>query len=249
LAKEDGVKHGRTENIAFFLPTRKGSERVAHKNTKPFAGVQGGLLAIKLRQLLEVNSIDKIVLSTNDECSIKTALSFNTKKIHIIERPEQLCLSSTNIVDFINYIPTIVHADHVFWVHTTAPFVDSNVYESALRKYKELVLQEKLYDSMLSVTKIQQFIWDKEGNTCINHDRLVVKWPRTQDLKPLYEINHAFYINSIENYLKLNDRIGNRPYLYELDKLQSFDIDWKDDFTLAEMLYKMPPPPPPHNNS
>jgi N-acylneuraminate cytidylyltransferase len=237
------VKSRQDERIAFFLPTRKGSERVSNKNTRPFAGIQGGLLAVKLRQLLAVSQVEEIVLSTNDERSIEIALSFNAEKIRVVERPEYLCLSSTNIVDFINYIPTIVHTEHIFWVHTTAPFVDANVYESALRTYKELVLQKNLYDSMLSVTKIQQFIWDKEKNTCINHNRLAVKWPRTQDLQPLYEINHAFYINSIDNYLKLNDRIGDRPYLYELDKLQSLDIDWGDDFALAEALYRIPPPP------
>jgi N-acylneuraminate cytidylyltransferase len=232
------------DDFCFFLPTRKGSERVVNKNTKMFAGQQGGLLAIKLRQLLEVGSINKIILSTNDEYSIEIALSFRTDKIHIVERPDYLCLSSTNIVEFINYIPTIVHADHIFWVHATAPFVDSNRYESALSKYREFVLQKQLYDSMLSVTKIQQFIWDKEKNKCINHDRLAVKWPRTQELKPLYEINHAFYINSTDNYVRLHDRIGNRPYLYELDKLQSFDIDWEEDFRIAEMVWKAIAPPP-----
>ena len=38
--------------IAFFLPTRKGSERVKNKNTRPFAGIQGGLMENKIRQLV-----------------------------------------------------------------------------------------------------------------------------------------------------------------------------------------------------
>ena len=33
-----------SEKIAFFLPTRKGSERVKSKNTRPFAGIEGGLV-------------------------------------------------------------------------------------------------------------------------------------------------------------------------------------------------------------
>ena len=32
------------DKIAFFLPTRKGSERVKNKNTRPFAGIEGGLI-------------------------------------------------------------------------------------------------------------------------------------------------------------------------------------------------------------
>ena len=55
------------DKIAFFLPTRKGSERVKNKNTRPFAGMDGGLIENKIRQLLGTKLIDEIILSTNDE--------------------------------------------------------------------------------------------------------------------------------------------------------------------------------------
>ena len=41
------------EKVAFYLPTRKGSERVINKNTKPFAGIEGGLVENKVKQLRE----------------------------------------------------------------------------------------------------------------------------------------------------------------------------------------------------
>ncbi len=226
------------EKFAFFLPTRKGSERVKNKNTRPFAGIEGGILKVKLLQLLEVERIHSIIVSTNDEETIKVTKSIETNRIHIVIRPDELCLSSTVIEDFINYIPTIVDAEHIFWVHATAPMVDKNILNNALDVYEREVLNGTKYDSLLSVNKIQQFIWSAKENKCINHDRSIVKWPRTQDLEPLYEINHAFYINSRENYLKYHDRIGEKPFLFELDKIHSFDIDWEDDFKMAEMMYK-----------
>lgn len=225
------------ERYVFFLPTRKGSERVLNKNTRTFAGIEGGILRVKLDQLLAVDRISTIIVSTNDDATIKIAKSYNNPRIRVVERPEYLCLSSTVIQDFINYIPTIVNADHIFWVHTTAPFADTNVLNEALDFYEEKVLKEKSFDSLLSVTKIQQFLWSKKENRCVNHDRTKVLWPRTQDLEPLYEINHAFYINSKENFLRLHDRIGVKPYLFELDKLHALDIDWGDDFALAEIVY------------
>lgn len=225
------------EKYAFFLPTRKGSERVVNKNTRTFAGMEGGILRVKLQQLLNIDRISTIVVSTNDEATIEIVKSFNNDRIKIIERPEYLCLSSTVIQDFINYIPSIVDADHIFWVHTTAPFADEKILNEALDLYEEKVLKDKAYDSLLSVTKIQQFLWSEKEGKCVNHDRSKVLWPRTQDLEPLYEINHAFYINSKENFLKYHDRIGVKPYLYELDKLHSLDIDWGDDFALAEIVY------------
>lgn len=225
------------EKYAFFLPTRKGSERVVNKNTRTFAGIEGGILKVKLQQLLAIDRIKTIVVSSNDEATFEIAKSFRDDRIKIVERPEYLCLSSTVIQEFINYIPSIVDAENIFWVHTTAPFADVSVLNKALDVYEEEVLQKKAYDSLLSVSKIQQFLWSEKENKCINHDRTKVLWPRTQDLEPLYEINHAFYINSKENYLKFHDRIGVKPYLFELDKIHSLDIDWGDDFALAEIVY------------
>ena len=186
---------------------------------------------------MQVERVSSIVISTNDLETIAVAKSFNNNRIKIVERPDNLCMSSTVIEDFINYIPSIIDTEHIFWVHATAPFADIDILNSALDCYEENVIKNSTFDSLLSVTKIQQFLWSKENNICINHDRSIVKWPRTQDLKPLYEINHAFYINSKENYYKYRDRIGELPFLYELDKIHSFDIDWEDDFKLAEMIY------------
>ena len=222
---------------SFFLPTRKGSERVKSKNTRTFAGVKGGILRVKLQQLVNVERIESIVVSTNDEETIKVAESIHSDKISVIIRPEELCLSSTVIEDFINYIPTVVNSEHIFWVHATAPMVDETILNDAIDVYEKKVVNEKQFDSLLSVNKIQQFLWSEKEGKCINHDRSVVKWPRTQDLEPLYEINHAFYINSRDNYLKFHDRIGEKPFLYELDKLHAFDIDWEDDFKIAEIIY------------
>lgn len=223
--------------ISFFLPTRKGSERVINKNTRDFAGISGGILKVKLEQLLKVESVHEIIVSTNDPDTISVADSFNSQKIKIVERPEHLCLSSTNIEEFINYIPSIINSEHIFWVHATAPFVTEYDYELAVKQYWN-VLASHEFDSLFSVTKIQQFLWDEESKMCINHDRSQVKWPRTQDLKPLYEINHAFYINSVSNYYKYSDRIGLNPAYFVLDKIKSFDIDWEDDFKLAEIIYE-----------
>lgn len=223
--------------FSFFLPTRKGSERVMNKNTRPFAGVNGGLVKIKIEQLLQVERVNEIIISTNDKATIEIAETFKNDRITIIERPDYLCQSSTVIEDFINYIPTITDSEHIFWVHATAPFADSKILNEALDLYDELVLDNNAFDSLLSVTKIQQFLWSTESNTCVNYDRSIVKWPRTQDLQPLYEINHAFYINSRDNYIKYKDRIGVKPYLFELDHIHSFDIDWEDDFKMAELLY------------
>jgi CMP-N-acetylneuraminic acid synthetase len=222
--------------ISVYIPTRKGSERVKNKNTRTFAGIEGGILKLKLEQVLKVKGVDEIILSTNDEVSIAVAKSIGSSRIRIDDRPEHLCLSSTLIEDLINYIPTVIDNEHIFWINVTSPFVDGIDYQKALDTYWSEVVHGE-YDTLMSVTKMQQFLWDKDKRNFINHDRAVEKWPRTQDLKPVYEINHAIYMGSAQTYLKYSDRIGDNPYLFELDKAKSVDIDWEDDFKLAEVLY------------
>jgi hypothetical protein len=33
------------------------------------------------------------------------------------------------------------------------------------------------------------------------------------------------------------DRVGALPYLYELDGLKGFDIDWEEQFAIGELIY------------
>ena len=227
------------DKYAFFLPTRKGSERVKNKNTRTFAGIEGGIVRIKLEQLLAVDRVQKIFVSTNDEETIRVARSLNNQRIKIIPRPEALCLSSTNLEDLINYIPTIVEAEHIIWVHATSPLADESILNHAIDIYEEKVIEGKEFDSMMSVTKVQQFLWSDKLNAPLNYDRSLKKWPRTQDIEPVYDINSAFFINSRENYLRYHDRIGEKPYLAEIDKIHAMDIDWEEDFKMTEYMYTM----------
>lgn len=220
--------------ISVFLPCRAGSERVPHKNTRTFAGIEGGLLKIKLQQLITCNAIDTIVLSTNDEEVIQLAETISSDKIKIDRRPEHLATSSTSTDDLVKYVPSIISEGAVLWTHVTSPFIDGKIYEEAINTYKE-VLSKGENDSLMSVTALRTFIWNKEG--AVNYDRNKEKWPRTQTIEPLYEINSGIFLADIDIYKNLQDRIGQKPFLFENNDIDSFDIDWEEDFFIAEAIY------------
>ena len=222
------------ETVAFFLPTRKGSQRVKNKNTRNFAGIEGGLIENKIRQLIDTQRIDEIVLSTNDEDCIAIAEKFRCSKLRIVERPTELCLDSTNLQDLIAYVPTITSAEHILWGHVTTPLADAKTYDKAVQVYFEK--KSEGFDSLVGVTELKNFLMDERGQLVNNTTSL--PWPRTQDLKPLYEINHTIFLTRRDVYEKQKNRIGDTPYLYIMDKIHSFDIDWEDDFIIAESLYK-----------
>lgn len=221
--------------IAFFLPTRKGSERVKNKNTRPFAGIEGGLVENKIRQLLDTKLIDEIILSTNDEKCMDVAQKYvSDKRLRIIPRPDNLCLSSTNLQDLICYVPTITDAEHILWGHVTTPLAGAEEYDKGIELYLSKLSEG--YDSMVGVTELKNFLLNEEGKLVNNTTN--IPWPRTQDLEPLYEINHTMFLAKREVYTKLKNRLGNKVLLHVMDGIHSKDIDWEDDFTIAEIMYK-----------
>lgn len=224
------------ERVAFFLPTRKGSERVKNKNTKPFAGIKGGLMENKIKQLVETELLDEIILSTNDETCMAIAKKYATKdsRVRIIPRPEELCLSSTNLQDLICYVPTITEAEHILWGHVTTPLCGAEQYDAGIKLYLEKLNEG--YDSLVGVTELKNFLLNKEGKLINNTTN--VPWPRTQDLDALYPINHTIFLANREVYIGQKNRIGKKPILYVMDEFHSFDIDWPDDFIIAEIMYQ-----------
>jgi len=220
--------------INIFLPCRSGSKRIKDKNVKLFANNPNGLIGIKLDQLLRIKYLDKLYLSTNDEKIIQYANRLGNQKIIIDKREEYLCSDDTSTDELISYVGTLIKSEHVLWTHVTSPLFGTKDYELAIEKYFEL---NKLgYDSLMTVTPIKEFLWTKNGAK--NYNRGLEKWPRTQTLEEIYSVNSAVFINSIDNYKTYNDRIGKLPYLLETDKINGFDIDWPEDFIIAEILYK-----------
>lgn len=175
------------------------------------------------------------MLSTNDDEVIHIAESLSNAKILIDRRPEHLATSSTSTDDLVKYVPQIITEGAVLWTHVTSPFIDAELYAKAISKYKE-VLSGADYDSLMSVMALRTFIWNKSG--AVNYDRQKEKWPRTQTIEPLFEVDSGIFLADISVYKNLNDRIGQKPYLFENSDIAAFDIDWEDDFFIAEAIYK-----------
>lgn len=219
--------------ITAFLPCRLGSQRVPHKNIKDFAGVKGGLLKIKLDQLCQTREIDSIVVSSNDPRILDFSAKYNDSRLIIDERPDYLGSNTTTTDELIKYVPSVIAEGHVLWTHVTSPFLNENDYKKIIKNYFEAL--KNGHDSLMTVLKLQGFIWDKSKP--ISYERANLKWPMTQNIKPLYEVDSGVFLSTIDNYKLWNDRIGHCPFLLEQNKAKSIDIDWPEDFLLAEKLW------------
>ncbi|WP_458095616.1 acylneuraminate cytidylyltransferase family protein [Roseomonas sp. WA12] len=225
--------------VTAFLPCRAGSQRVPRKNTRPFADRQDGLLGIKLEQLLSCQALDAVVLSTNDPAVEEIAAPYVARsdgKLRIDHRPDHLCSSSTSTDEVIAYVPSIIPEGDVVWTHVTSPFFGAAEYSAAIATYRA-ARSAGSHDSLLGVTELRTFIWN--ATTSVNYDRTAEKWPRTQTLTPLYEVNSAIFIANADVYRAHGDRIGATPLLYAIAKDKTVDVDWEEDFIIAAELWRL----------
>ena len=217
-----------------FIPARAGSERVPQKNTRPFAGFEHGLLELKLRQMTGVAALDEIVVSSNDPAVLDYAALFardHDSRVTPLERPEEYGTSATSMAAFTaDYIAHLRPSGLLFWTHVTHPLVTAALYTRILDAYR--VAKAEGYDSLVTVTRHQKFFW-RDGRP-FNYDPEPERWPRSQDLTPLFEINHAVYAIEFPVMRAVRDRVGTQPQFFELEETDALDIDWQPQFDLLQ---------------
>ncbi len=214
-----------------LLPMKGHSERVPDKNMRDFAGCP--LYHAIVDELLKSKYIDIIIIDTDSERIKYDVLNCYNNRVIILDRPEQLCGDFVSMNDIINFDIGLFDNSYFLQTHSTNPLLTYQTIDEGILCYMQNLYK---YDSLFSVTRLQTRLYDKQ--VCpVNHnpDELI----RTQDLNPLFEENSNFYIFSKESFKKAgNNRIGLNPQMFEMNKLESIDIDEMEDFELAELLYK-----------
>ena len=221
-----------SSEVVAFLPCREGSKRIPQKNIRTFHNFENGLLEIKLSQLIQCPSISKVVLSSDDFNVINYATSLHSPKVFLDKRPEYLCSDTTTTDELIEYASNLFSDCTVLWTHTTSPFCTSEIYEYAIYEYFKAL--NRGFDSLMSSLPLRSFIWD--SSKPVNYNKNDLKWPLTQSLPTFHLINSAIFLASSNIYQLYNDRIGFKPFYYELSDISAIDIDWPSDFSFAEKL-------------
>ena len=212
--------------IVGLLPMKEHSERIANKNIRSFQGRP--LYHHILSSLLACPYINAVYIDTDSRFIMEDAPRHFD--VHIIERPEHLRSDFTPMNDILMYDVTQAEADYYVQTHSTNPLLRQQTITAAI----EAFLGSSEYDSLFSVTRLQSRLWDAEGNA-VNHDPNYLL--RTQDLSPVYEENSNLYIFSKAILEERRNRIGYRPLMFEMDRIEAWDIDEELDFLIAEFLY------------
>jgi CMP-N-acetylneuraminic acid synthetase len=125
---------------------------------------------------------------------------------------------------------SLVEADFYLQTHSTNPLLKAETVSRAIAAFLNSWPE---HDSLFAVTPLQTRLWWGDGRA-VNHDPDVLL--RTQDLPPVYEENSNLYIFSRETLERRQNRIGQRPLLFEIDRAEAWDIDEELDFAIAGFL-------------
>jgi len=215
--------------IVALVPMRHSSERVPGKNYRDFAGKP--LFFHIVESLSQSKLINSIVIDT-DSKSIIELVKQNFPQLIILERPDHLKDGSVPMNDVLLNITNQVPADFYLQTHSTNPIMSAKTIDAGINSFID---NYPMYDSLFSVTKKKVRYWDVLARP-INHNQNILL--RTQDLPPIYEENSCMYIFSKEILMNKHNRIGDRPYLFEMDEIEAQDIDVELNFKVAEFLYK-----------
>lgn len=207
---------------------RHSSERVPGKNYRPFAGKP--LYRHIVSRLMACPLISEYVVDT-DSPTIREDVQEHFPGVRLIERPKHLRAGTVTMNDILLHDVSQVEADYYLQTHSTNPLLRVETITRAIQLFLDNCA---IYDSLFSVTKIQVRFWDAETKA-LNHDPSVLL--RTQDLQPVYEENSCIYIFSAHTLKSRLNRIGDKPLMFEIDKMEAWDIDDELDFNIAEFLY------------
>jgi CMP-N-acetylneuraminic acid synthetase len=185
-------------------------------------------------EVMEKSShISEFIIDTDSQSIAEDAVK-HFSKVRIIERPIELRGDFVPMNDIIAHDISISDSDHFLQTHSTNPLLTAKTIEAAINIYFNSLNH---HDSLFSVTRWQTRLYWQSGEP-VNHNPLELL--RTQDLPPVFEENSNFYLFSRSSFAAAgNKRIGLKPRMYEMNKLEAVDIDEEEDFRIAEILYKM----------
>ena len=204
-----------------FVPLRLNSQRVAGKNLRLLGGEP--LMCHILRTLAGIGEIDEVYAYCSDE----RICEYLPRGVRFLRRSPGLDRDTTLGREIYDSFTADVEADLYVLAHATSPFIRAETVADALRH-----VRSGEYDSAFSAEKIQTFAWFEGRPLNYALDDI----PRTQTIEPVYIETSAFFIFPRTLWCGRGRRIGEKPYMAVVDRIEGLDIDNPEDFTMAEII-------------
>ena len=222
------------QKIFTIIPARGGSKRLPRKNLMPFAGEP--LIAYSIEQAKKSSLVSRVIVSTDDDEIADVSSKYGAE---IILRPDELSCDTSSSEDALLHVLDNIEQsgqetpDLVIFLQCTSPLRNDDDIGKAI-----MTLIENDADSLFSACRFDKYIWYEVNGKLqsINYD-YNNRW-REQDFPVQYRENGSIYVFKPWVLRKFNNRLGGKIAIYEMDVLNSFQIDTLQDFKLCEFIYK-----------
>ena len=216
------------EQICAIIVARKDSVRIKSKSMLLLNGET--LIERKIRQLKQSKYIDRIILGSNSQQMLLCAKNAGAE---IVKRPDFYCdekVASAN--DMIrNMMQLIDKTDVIVWAHCTNPLIQGNIYDEAIQSY-----YNNDCDSLLSVVKLQQHLWNTDKKTPLNYNPYAKKHVCACNLPPYYMQDGGIFIQDYKQMKENSYFFGKNPFLFQIQKKYFLDINTMQDYLIAKAI-------------
>jgi CMP-N-acetylneuraminic acid synthetase len=215
--------------VVALVPMRHHSERVPGKNYRMLNGKP--LYTHIIDTLLAVPEITRVVVDT-DSPVILEGLRRDYPQVGAIERPEHLRAGTIPMNEILLHDTSLEQADLYLQTHSTNPLLRATTLSAAVCALRD---NYPAYDSLFGVTRLQTRLWDQLARP-INHNPAILL--RTQDLPPTFMENSCVYLFTRQSLEQRHNRLGERPYMFEINAAEAWDIDEELTFQIVDLLLK-----------
>lgn len=219
-----------TENcLTAIVPIKERSERLPGKNFKELNGKP--LFYWTLNALLQAQHVSRVVVDADSD-KVQREISRFFPSIRVIRRPAALLGDDVVANDLIEWEMTQIDDVNFLQTHVTNPLLQSRTIDEAINAYFE----SENHDTLFGATEFRGRWYHRNGKA-IFHDPH--KLGKSQGLDPIYEDNSNLYIFNRQTFALNRSRIGAWPQMFVMSKLEAVDIDYPEDFVLAEAIMRM----------
>lgn len=216
-------------SVIAFIPVRGGSKSIPLKNIKPLCGKP--LVCWNIEALEDCKEIDEIIIATDSDIIAETITNKSYIKTHVFRRSSENASDSSSTESvMLEYIQcSQLSADTTFILaQATSPLTETHHFSEALSMFRT-----GKYDSILTCVRNKRFFWNANGSP-LNYD--YTHRPRRQEFDGMLMENGAFYINTVGNILRDENRLSGKIGIYEMPEYTGIEIDEPDDWTIVEQL-------------
>lgn len=208
--------------VVAFLPAKGNSDRIKCKNMKLLNGKP--LFLYTLEKIVKCDFIDEVYLDSESDEILNYASYLNYIPL---KRDERLASNKTDGHQMFYNEVQQVDAEIYVQILGTSPFIKPET----IKKGIDILKEHTEYDSVVLVKKDKQYTW--------------------KDFKPTYDIEHipnsstlpdtiietmGLYIVKSDFAHQFKRRIGNNPYLLYAEPIEAVDVNYPEDFQLADTI-------------